>query len=177
MFTSEKYSESLGALLNKIMFPLPPEAQWVKDELWHADRTKGIHPKVSALSLEVQGVRTWLIPGASTMCSPDLQLVRENYILKDYSGVSEFLETYPFLVPLLTEVFIKIQHYFEPYPQVFLDVIKDPEFPGDVRLAVFIRTNLSPEDALSKLDRLDQDWWLEAMSEAHGKLYIHLEFI
>jgi hypothetical protein len=171
----EKYSESLGAVFN---IPLPQEAQWgFKDETIQADKKKGIYPKGSAVSREVQGIPTWLDPGTSTMCAPDLQLVRENYILKDYRGVSEFLETYPFLVPLLTEVFIKIQHYFEPYPQVFLDVIKEPEFPNDVRLAVFIRTNLSPEDALKKLDRLDQDWWLEAMIEAHGKLYIHLEFI
>jgi len=89
--------------------------------------------------------------------------------------VIAFLQSYQFLLPLLIEAYYWIEDCFGPYPQVFLEVVTDPEAIDDRQLVVFIRTDLDPVEALAKLDQLDKSWWLKASHGSRGKLCIHLE--
>jgi len=103
-----------------------------------------------------------------------LSLVEQRYVLRRRNEVIGFIETYPFLVPLLLEAYDKIVQHFGPSP-VFLEVVTDPEAIGDRQLVAFIRTDLDPIEALASLDRFDKNWWLEVSHRSRGKLCIHLE--
>jgi hypothetical protein len=103
-----------------------------------------------------------------------LSLLERRYILRRRNEVISFIETYPFLVPLLLEAYDKIAQHFGPSP-VFLEVVTDPEAIGDRQLVAFIRTDLDPIEALASLNRFDKSWWLEASQSSRGKLCIYLE--
>ncbi len=107
----------------------------------------------------------------------DIQLLEILYVFRGQEEVLEFLERYPFLVSLLIETHSKIENYFELYPQVFLEVFTDPEAIDDRQLVASIRTNLTPNEVLDKLDRLDEEWWLDNMDRARGKFCIDVEFL
>jgi HEPN domain-containing protein len=98
------------------------------------------------------------------------------YTLRRPDEVKEFLQTYPFLLPLIIEAYSKIQTYFESDPSLVLEVVTGQDTPGDCQLVVFIQTNRQPEDALARLDRLNAEWWREASHRSQNKLCIHIEY-
>ncbi|HXF05947.1 MAG TPA: hypothetical protein VNM72_11105 [Blastocatellia bacterium] len=107
---------------------------------------------------------------------PALQSLSQLYTFRRSEEVAEFLQEHPFLVPLLREAHGKIAEYFGPSPDVVLEVVTDPEAENDRELFAFIRISLPPDEALSKLDRLDQEWWLDASDRAENQLCIDVEF-
>jgi hypothetical protein len=108
---------------------------------------------------------------------PALQSLEQFYTFRRPEEVMEFMRAHPFLVPLLEEVRGQIAQYFGLTPEVILEVVTDPEAENDLDLFAFIRTSLPPDEALSKLDRLDQEWWLDRVDHAEGKLCIDVEFL
>jgi hypothetical protein len=78
-------------------------------------------------------------------------------------------------MPLLLEAYGKVETYFGSDPSVVLEVVTDPDAIDDRQLVAFIQTGRGPEDALTRLDRLDTEWWLEASHKSENKLCIHLE--
>lgn len=97
------------------------------------------------------------------------------YIFKERLEVLNFIDLHPFLVPLLFEAVGRIAQFF-PEPQLSLEVVSDFEFPDSSQLVLSIETTLSPDEALKRLDRFDDDWWLDAAREAEGGLCIDVEF-
>jgi hypothetical protein len=89
--------------------------------------------------------------------------------------VSGFLKTYPFLIPLLDEAYSKIGDYFGSKPNIVLEVVTDPEADDDRQLVAYIQTQFDVDEALARLDQLDENWWFKASRKGHGKLCIHLE--
>jgi hypothetical protein len=57
-----------------------------------------------------------------------------------------------------------------------LEVIADPDSMDDQQLVLFVVLQLTPAEAFAKLQRFDNEWWLDAMDEAQGHLCISLEF-
>jgi hypothetical protein len=129
------------------------------------------------LSVASDPSRIWLENGTSLVRGFEFQMlvVRHLYSLRKPEEVSEYLESYPFLAPLLIEAYGEIERCFGP-STVFLEILIDPEVADDRELFAFIRTNLSPDEALKRLDRLDKEWWLDAADRAEGRLCIHVEF-
>jgi hypothetical protein len=56
-------------------------------------------------------------------------------------------------------------------------VVRDPEAENNEELILFIQTALPVDQALQKLERLDDDWWLEVGSHTQGNLGINLEIL
>jgi len=106
----------------------------------------------------------------------ELTLLSRVYNFRRESEIFEFLEDKSSLIPLVVEAHERIRDYFEPSTELVLEVITDPEATEDYELVIFVRTNLSPDDALSKLEQLDEEWWLDASSDMREKLCIHVEF-
>jgi hypothetical protein len=160
----------------------PNQITWlIKEQVPLADfLVRSVALVDSTKSPEVRKIQEiWDNRGACTVCAANFstQLLEREYIFRDRRQVKDFLENHPFLLPLLFEAYGKIRIYFEPYPQVFLEVVTDPEVPEDIKLVAFIQTSIEPEEALKKLNRLDCEWWLQAMDRARGRLCIHLEFV
>lgn len=99
----------------------------------------------------------------------------KHYIFRDSQEVASFLAENPSLFPLLAAAYSEIRKYF-PREKLFLEMVSDPEGRDRKELVLYIHTNFSAEDALYKLGQFDDDWWLDASTEAMGKLCIHVEF-
>jgi len=112
----------------------------------------------------------------STYPTSDLQAVERLYMLRRPSEATRFLVDNPFLFPVLEEAFEQIRNCFGKSVQVILTVVTDPEIAGDQELVIFIRTNLSPDEAFKKLEQLDGGWWLNAPANVREKLCIDVEF-
>ncbi|MBC7259156.1 MAG: hypothetical protein H5T65_07895 [Chloroflexi bacterium] len=127
---------------------------------------------------EFQRSGTWLERGASIVRDSELQVqgISTLYDFVRRDEVVQFLGAYPFLAPLLIEARRKIAEVFGHASRVVLEVITDPEAPADRELFAFVQADLPPDEALQKLNQLDQEWWLDKIDEAQGKLCIHVEF-
>lgn len=99
------------------------------------------------------------------------------YRLRDWPAVSAYLQQNPFLAGLLLEAHARIQEHFGAGTQIALEVFADPEEDGEQELFALVLTTLPPRDALSCLDRLDQDWWLEASRTAQCRMNIDVEYV
>ncbi len=107
----------------------------------------------------------------------NIRSLEQLYTFRKPQQVSSFLQAHSFLVPLLFEAYIQIEQHFRSNPQVFLQVVTDPEAADDRELFIFIGTNLPPDEALDRLDRLDEEWWFDAMDSSKGGLCIDVEFL
>ena len=108
---------------------------------------------------------------------PTPEALEKLYTYRRPNEVKGYIKAYPFLVPLLVEAHDKIREYFEPQSEVVLEVVTDPEADDERELFAFIQTNCTPEEALDRLNRLDQEWWLDASLRSEEKLCIHTEFV
>ncbi|MBV9020754.1 MAG: hypothetical protein JOZ71_08565 [Ktedonobacteraceae bacterium] len=97
------------------------------------------------------------------------------YSFRNKQKILRFLETKQFLILLLLEARFHIAKFF-PGSEVFLEIDTDPEAPTDEQLVAFIATSLPSNEALARLKQLDEDWWLNALDRAQGKLCITVEF-
>lgn len=132
-----------------------------------------IPPALSVARPEVQGVfRQRLNMSVTYIPRPEIEWLEQLFNFKMPEEVFRFIEVRPFLVPLLCEAHQKIKEYFDRNPSVSLEISTDPEADGEGQLFVYIHTFLSPDEALAKLDKLDWDWWLEAMDRSRGYLCI-----
>jgi hypothetical protein len=93
------------------------------------------------------------------------------YVLDEKEEVLQFLRTYPFLVPLLRDVYSRIETYF-PDSLVFLEVTTNPEHLDRDQVVGRIATRVPFDEAAEMLRRFDQGWWLDALQQAQGRLLI-----
>ncbi len=102
---------------------------------------------------------------------PDL---RSLYMFRDISRVSLFLRNNPFLINILVGAWFNIRERFTSNSPLVLEVVSDPEEPGCDQLFIFIQTRLPAELAIERLHQLDDEWWLDAMSD-DDKMTIDIE--
>ena len=93
------------------------------------------------------------------------------YSLKGKAAVIQFLDEYPFLIPLLLEARKNIRAHF-PNSEVSLEVIVDPEAEDDDQLLASVSTSLGAEDVYRRLKEFDRAWWLDALGRSQGLLCI-----
>ena len=105
-----------------------------------------------------------------------LHRLEEIYSLRDAATVRRFLHACPQLVEVLLEARVHLQKYFGPDPQVTLEVISDPEAEGVDELFAYILTSLPVDEALARLDRLDEEWFLDQFDRIDGQFNFNLEF-
>ena len=105
-----------------------------------------------------------------------LNQVEAWYRLDNAGRVRQFLYQHPMLPGVLVEAFGPLQKCFGPYPQVMLRVVADPEVEDSDELFAYIRTSLPPEDALNRLNELDELWFLDQLDRVNGLFNFNLEF-
>jgi len=76
---------------------------------------------------------------------------------------SQFLEAHPFLTGLIDEARIKAQEFF-PGSEFVLELSRY----GEEMLWGNIVTDLSVDEAFTRLRKLDSEWWLDQLDRAQG---------
>lgn len=89
-------------------------------------------------------------------------------------AVQRFLDEHRHLLPLLARAAPVVRHHFGPDTRLSLAVDRIPEAGAYEELYVVVHTRLSPDDALDRLVAFDDDWWLDELPAARGKLTITL---
>ncbi|MEB3179946.1 MAG: hypothetical protein VKL59_13045 [Nostocaceae cyanobacterium] len=105
----------------------------------------------------------------------DIETLEQLYRLRSRSEVLEFINKYPFLLPVLLEAPEKIRQYF-PDSQLFLEVDTDAEIPDWVHLVLSILMNLEPDEAVDRLHELDKDWFRGLPYQVHQQFFTTLEY-
>ena len=106
-----------------------------------------------------------------------LAQIRRMYGLRAEAEVVRFLRTHPALIDLLLEAPTHVERYFGPNPQLVLEVVTDPEVPDSEELFANICTPLPVEEALERLDQLDEGWFLDQLERTGGRFNFNLEFV
>ncbi len=99
------------------------------------------------------------------------------YDFRNNTEVSLFIESNPFLVQLLRQAHAKIRQTFGDSKPIVLEVIKDYDSEDGDELFALVQTNLPPQEARSKLKRLDREWWSEASRQAKCQMNIDIEYV
>lgn len=97
------------------------------------------------------------------------------YSFDDGVSVGRFLRENPFLLTLLMETRKKIQEYFGLEVEATLEVFTDPEAEDSRELFVLIHTGLSSDEEANLLESFYDEWWLDALPAAQGKLVVSAE--
>lgn len=105
----------------------------------------------------------------------EIEALEQLYTFRGRTEVLQFLEQYPFLVPVLLEAPEKIRHYF-PDSQLFLEVSIDPEIIDYVQLVLSILMKLDPDEAVDRLHQLDKDWSWGLSHQVHQQFFTTLEY-
>lgn len=105
----------------------------------------------------------------------DLEDLERLYSFREPIQVRTFLSEHAFLLPLLDAAHDITMRYFAPL-SLSVEVIADPDSADDQQLVLFVVLQDTPAKAFEKLQRFDDEWWLDAMDEAKGRLCISLEF-
>ena len=106
-----------------------------------------------------------------------LDQLGDRYAVRRPEEVTAFLRAYPHLGPLRIEAAEVVPRYFEPDAPLVLEVVTDPEADGlPPELFALVQTTLNPDEALARLDRLDDDWWLDVSPDGPGTLVVSLEY-
>jgi hypothetical protein len=134
---------------------------------------------LSRVSNSVVWINPYLQSGTS-LSAPTIAnhvaLINSSFIFRNQDRIFEFIKYQLDLLTLLVEARSKLIKYFR-VAQFILEVIADPDEPDDTQLVMFVRTGLSPEEALTALAHFDEEWWADALPRAKNKLTIHLELV
>lgn len=110
-----------------------------------------------------------LVPENERLSLDKIYIYRKKEEVLNYLGTNNYFEN------LLIEAFTKIEDFF-PQSKLFLEVVCDPEEENSEHLVLFIKTSLTPVEAINRLNQLDEQWWIDASSKTECTLSINLEF-
>lgn len=105
----------------------------------------------------------------------DIQALEQIYKFRNRDAVRAFLMEDPSATRLLSEAYGRIRKYF-PDSEIFMEVVTDPDFLCEKELVVSIVTDLSPREAIKRLDAFDEDWWLDASDRSRASICIKVEY-
>jgi hypothetical protein len=105
----------------------------------------------------------------------DLENLQNFYQFRNRSDILGFLKVNPFLIPILQEGQVKINHHF-PTSTAFLECIQDPKI-SDSQLAIYLTREIeNTEEAMERIENLYDDWLSEQKTEVRCKLYVRFNF-
>lgn len=105
----------------------------------------------------------------------DIEALEHLYTFRGRTEILQFLDKYPFLVPVLLEAPEKIRNCF-PESKLFLEVVPDAEVVDWVLLVLSILMKLEPDDAVDKLNQMDMEWWIHTPYEVRKNVCTILEY-
>lgn len=132
-----------------------------------------LQQKAAAQGLSLEAL---LQPLAEATPDQGLDGILESFELRNAADVKQYLQNYPFLLPLLNEAQAQVARFFSLQTKPILEVSHDPS-DGTEQLFLVIPTQLKAEDAYEQMEGLDAEWWLAASERAQFRLNIVPEFL
>lgn len=105
----------------------------------------------------------------------DLQsLINVGYHVSDQVQVAEFLQTNPFVIKTLQEMYPVLRSYFaDARFELGFDLYD--AFSEYTPITVSIISDKSYSEANAILERFDDEWWIERMPQTKGMISVYLE--
>ena len=115
---------------------------------------------------------------ASTKNLPVARALADLFLVRGGRSVEGVTTELPQLVPLLHEAHGQVQRVFGAEAPLVLEVVANPEASDATPdLFLYVQTQLSVAAARERLAQLDDEWWLDALPRAEGRLAIALEYV
>ncbi|MDF9540337.1 hypothetical protein P5750_08690 [Bacillus cereus] len=105
-----------------------------------------------------------------------MKLINNIFVINNYKDITEFLNANDFLLGLILRARMVIYTQFTEKPKLELRLEDTDETPNAKKLYIIIHSNLDLEDAYQHLQKVDENWWINASSIAKGKMNIDLEY-
>lgn len=109
--------------------------------------------------------------------SSRLRQLGEFYTFRNVTAIRRFLHIHPRLIDVLLEARAHLQEHFGPDPQVVLQVVEDPEAENWSQLFAYILTDLPVDEAQARLEKLDEEWFLNQLYQVNNLFDFNLEFV
>jgi hypothetical protein len=106
-----------------------------------------------------------------------LQKLDKMYHSRDAIVVQRFLQDHPHLIDMVFEAYPYLMKHFGPAPQFVLEVVSDPEADGWDQLFAYIVTSLPVNQALTRLERFDEEWFLGQLDRVGDLFNFDLECV
>jgi len=98
------------------------------------------------------------------------------YALRRESKVRRFLLIHSHLIDVLFEAHPFLQKYFGPNPRVELEVISYPDEAAYDELVGWIQSTDDVSEGLDKLERFEEDWFLDRLDQIGNRFNFNIEF-
>ena len=137
------------------------------------------YPNVPTIVSEVEGIKKILLTAATDVIEETFNYLKEkNCEIRNEIEIRNFLLDHQEIIPYLWGALIKIFEYFGDDQKTALELVFDPEIEKDEgELFLDIITNFEPEEALTQLDKIDEEWFIPTVSQKGLKFNLNLEFI
>jgi len=167
------------ALIAPRLMPSPIEAPATTVSISRPGIFKYYGPIALPHDVHPQKIFPWSVGTASTFRTLDVSLqgIEYLYSVPDRRAVREFILDNQDLAEVLIDAFGPLTEAFGPFPQVCLSVVRDPEIENSAELLGSILTPLGVNEALDRLTRFDERWFLRQLQRANGRLVFNLEFV
>ncbi|MFN8440701.1 MAG: hypothetical protein U0175_08035 [Caldilineaceae bacterium] len=103
--------------------------------------------------------------------------VRSVYEFRTALNVTAFLASHPTLIDWLLESHATFAHYFGNNAKFILEAVSESEGAHQEQLVIAVRSNHSVDEAMNRLDLLDQNWLFEQIDIVGDKVIVNLEFV
>lgn len=107
--------------------------------------------------------------------SARFSIIGQYYELRNEEQVRDFLRNHPTLVGFLIDSYPYLHKHFGDDSKYILEAINYPEGSDFESLVVFIATSLSVDEALSRLDAVDREWYLDQLDLVGELVNFNLE--
>lgn len=98
------------------------------------------------------------------------------YDARDWASVKRHLQQDPNSALLLTEAQAPLKRLFGADARIALEVVQEPEGGEAERLFVRIHTGGDWQAAFDKMDRFDEEWWLDASATLASRLEFSIAY-
>lgn len=98
--------------------------------------------------------------------------------IRNRAAILKFLLYHPHIIQYLREAVDQIFKYFENYQKTALGLVFDPEIEKDEgELFLNIVTSIEPEEAFSRLDKIDDNWFIPIVAQKALNFNLNIRFI
>ena len=107
----------------------------------------------------------------------DIEKIQHLYTFQDREPgeVLQFIENYPFLIPLLLEAPEKIREFFpDAFLKLKVDIDPESYSKESNELVLLIKSDIDPEESVDILEQLDDRWWNDVEHLSQHKMFTTL---